>query len=109
MQSDQGECSGRIVHVHFALLALFDQSRRQGIHVDFQADGERSLWTHARADAAKFFTFDRPMKFQGVSPVGFIAEGVEPEYRPALFKHSGCVLTNALVGLICFYWGLSGL
>ena len=92
VQLQQRERSRWIAQIDAALLEFPHQRKRQRLHVDFEADAERSGRIDSRSDAAIFGAGNRLMELQRVAPERFVAERVEAKRVAPFVDHVECGL-----------------
>src|ERR1043165_4097229 len=91
IQLQQRERRRRIVEIHTPVLQLLDERFGQRVGVDFQADRERRLRTHAWANTAELLAGQCALQLQSVRPECFIAERIKAESLFAFVEHPLCV------------------
>ena len=99
LKQRQGRC--RIVNIYLAGFDLFHQAGRQRVRINFQSDGKRGFWAHARACSAQFFSGNRLLQMQSASPKSLVAKSVIAEGLPALVKHLLHVRVDHLIICRC--------
>ena len=89
VQLEQRDRGIRTLQVDAAVQNSLHDSRRQGVRIDFQADGQSGRRINRRRDHF--------VHAQGVGPLRFIAERIEAEDLLALRDHDSVATIQALV------------